>query len=233
MTDYFTDNAPVLLTGVTGAQGDYGGGEGESYGGKSVTATWWADQPGSTRDLCIWANFKQDAVADVLDGFIEVGSVEALADRMGRERARGETTHRFVLSPTDHDWERVSRRLEAFVRELPQKMTKLVVLDESPELDEDAVLSFVRVHGNGANCKTLVLAQSPTDLPTAIVKQCLLVWVGPMKTDYKAWFGSKSLIYAYEHILAEQDPYEFTVVYGKDDGDWAHHEPVPERYAEI
>jgi len=225
MTDYFTDNAPVLLTGVTGAQGNYGGSG--NYGGKSSTATWWADEPGRERDLVIWANFKSDDVAGVLDDFREVGSVEELAHAMG------EGARRLVLTPRDHDWPAVSRRLEAFVAELPQEMTKLVVLDECPELDEDAVLSFVRVHGNGANCKTLVLAQSPTDLPTAIVKQCLLVWVGPMKTDYVSWFRSKDLKPAYDYILDQQGPYEFTVIYGKDEGDWAHHQPVPEVYAEI
>lgn len=140
---------------------------------------------------------------------------------------------RLILTPRDGDWEAVSRRLEAFVRALPADMTKLVVLDEAPELDDDAVLSFVRVHGNGANCKALVLAQSPTDVSTAIMKQVVPVWVGPMKSDYESWFRTHDRHAAFEFIAATHEPYEWTVIVGEGDGEWHHYEPVPARYGEV
>lgn len=221
---YLTDNAPVLLTGVTGAQGDYLG-NGGTFGGKTALSTWWCDNPGSERDLVIFANVKHDPIADVLEDYHEVGTVEDLADAMGSG------ARRLILTPRNSDWEEVSRHLRDFVDALPQSMTKLVVLDEAPELDDDAVLTFVRVLGNGANCKTLVLAQSPTDISTTIVKQVLPVWVGPMKSDYLSWFRTHEYGEAYDYIAETHDPYEWTVIIGKGEGDWHHYEPVPEVYA--
>ncbi|RNJ25467.1 hypothetical protein [Halosegnis longus] len=220
---YLSDNSPVLITGVTGAQGSYLDDEGQ-YGGKSALATWWTATHGSTRNLVIFGNFKNDGVSDVLTDFREVGSISELATAMS------DGWRRFVLTPNDGDWEAVSRRLEGFIRELPDAMTKLVVLDESPELDEDAVLSFVRVHGNGANCKTLVLAQSPTDLSTSIVKQTLLCWVGPMKNDYLSWFRTHDYEAAFEFIDSAHDPYHWSVVLGKGEDEWHHYQPVDERW---
>lgn len=224
--DYFTDQGHLLLTGVTGAQGDYLG-EGGQYGGKSALAAWFADNPGREFELVIFGNFKADDVTDVLDDYREVYSVEQLAEAMG------EGARRLVLTPADGDWEAVSRRLEAFVRELPSDMEKMVVLDEAPELDESAVLSFVRVHGNGANCKSLVISQSPTDISTAIVKQCVPVWVGPMKSDYESWFRTHDRHEAYKYIAENHDPYEWTVVAGTGEGEWHHYPPVPEEYGQI
>lgn len=224
MTDpaYFGDNGHVLITGVTGARGDYlGSGQ---FGGKSALATYWTATHATDRDLVIFGNFKNDDVGEVLNGYREVGSVAEIADGM----AAGES--RFVLTPRDGDWAAVSERLEAFVRELPDDLSKWVVLDESPELSEDAVLSFVRVHGNGANCKTLVLAQSPTDLSTAVVKQTVLCWVGPMKSDYLSWFRTHDIEPAFHHIDETHDPYWWTLVLGKGDGEWHTYEPVPEEY---
>lgn len=222
---YFDDNGHLLLTGVTGAQGNYLG-DGQ-FGGKSALATWWVDNPGRSRDLIIFLNSKADDLGALLDDFDEVHSVAEIADVMDRSGGR------VILTPSDGDWGAVSRRLEAFVRALPPAMTKLVVLDEAPELDEDAVLSFVRVHGNGANCKTLVLAQSPTDVSTAIMKQVVPVWVGPMKDDYKAWFRAHERVEAYEFIHANHEPYHWTVVIGKGQGEWHHYQPVPAKYGEV
>ncbi|MDS0243945.1 MULTISPECIES: hypothetical protein [unclassified Haloferax] len=223
---YFTDNGHLLLTGVTGAQGDYLGESGQ-FGGKSALATWWADNPGRSRDLVIFLNAKSDDVGAVLDDFDEVNRVGDIPDVMDRSGGR------VILTPVDGDWEAVSRRLESFVRALPQDMTKLVVLDEAPELDEDAVLSFVRVHGNGANCKTLVIAQSPTDISTKIAKQCVPVWVGPMKNDYGSWFAVHDIKEAFDFISAAHAPYHWTVIIGKAAGEWHHYEPVPAKYGEV
>lgn len=220
---YFTDNGHILLTGVTGAQGDYLG-EGGTFGGKSALATWWADNPGREKDLIIWGNFKHDNVASVLTDFCEVGSVEELA------RAMGKGARRLVLTPRDHDWAAVSERLEALVRNLDPEISKLVILDEAPELSEEAVLSFLRVHGNGANCKSIILAQSPTDLTTTHMKQLLPVWVGPMKTDYESWFRTHDRYEAYQYILENHEPYHWTVIIGKDEGEWHHYDPVSEEY---
>lgn len=224
--DYFTDNGHLLLTGVTGAQGDYLGESGQ-FGGKSALAAWFADNPGREKELVIFGNFKGDDVCSVLTDFREVGSVDEVADVMGSG------ARLIVLTPRDGDWEAVSQRLEQFVRALPSDMEKLVVLDEAPELDHDAVLSFVRVHGNGANCKTIVLSQSPTDISTAIVKQCVPVWVGPMKSDYESWFRTHDRHEAYRFIDENHEPYHWTVVVGTGPGEWHHYQPVPAEYGGI
>lgn len=225
---YLSDNAHLFVTGVTGAQGDYlADEEGSSHGGKSALATYIFDQYGRQRDLAIFGNFKHDDVADVVGDAEEVATVDELADAISSGHDL------LVLSPTNPDWAEVSRRLEAFVRALPDDMSKLVVLDEAPELDTEAVLSFVRVHGNGANCKTLVLAQAPTDLPTSILKQVLPVWVGPMKADYRAWFRTHDYGEAFDYIDDEHEPYHWTVILGKAAGEWDHYRPVPEEYGAV
>ena len=223
MTDdlpsYFTDNGHLLLTGITGAETD--------FGGKSALATWWADTHGRRRDLVLWCNFKQDDVVGVLDGFVEVRSVRAVGEAM-HDGAR-----RIVLTPNNPDWEAVSRRVEALVRELPSDMSKLVVLDEVPELDEDAVLSFVRLHGNGANCKTLALAQSPTDVSGSVLKQTSPVWVGLIKSSYRAWFRTHDYEAHFDHIQQRHEPFHWTVITGPGESDRDHFEPVPAQYGEV
>jgi hypothetical protein len=62
------------------------------------------------------------------------------------------------------------------------------------------------------------------------MKQLVPVWVGPMKTDYEQWFRSHDRYAAYQYILQNHRPYHFTVVYGKDEGEWQHHKPVSEEY---
>ncbi len=229
---YLHDTAHLLITGVTGAKGDYLSEGGNSFGGKTALATWFADNPLREKDLVVFGNFKQDAVGEVLTDYTEVGTVAELAEEMGRERARGETTHRFILTPRSPDWPAVSERLEGFIRELDRSISKAVVLDEAPELSEDAILSFVRVHGNGANCKTIVISQSPTDIDEdSIIKQTMPVWVGPMDPDYSAWFVSHKIKEAFDYISENHAPYHWTVIIGKDEGDWHHYKPVPEEYA--
>jgi hypothetical protein len=216
---YFQDKSHMLLTGITGSR--------TQYGGKTALATWWCDEPGRAFDLEIFANVKQDDVGAVLEDFTEVSSVDGVASAMADGRRR------IILTPTDPDWAAVSRRLEAFVRELPSDMTKLVVLDEVPELDEEAVLSFVRVHGNGANCKTLAIAQSPTDVSNSVVKQTTPVWVGLTTGSYAAWFRSHNLEQHFAHVQQNHEPYHWTVMTGPADEDRDHYQPVPERYGEV
>lgn len=213
---YFEDDH-FLIIGPTGRKTD--------FGGKTSLATWWADRV--ERDLVIFANVKGDDVAGVVDGFVEVTDVEDLA----RAVARGE--RRIVLTPTDHDWTAVSRRLEGFVATTPDDMSVFVVLDEVPELDEDAVLTFVRVHGNGADCQVLALAQSPTDVSGSILKQCTPVWVGPVPSSYRAWFRTHDFDPHYQYIQRHHEPYHWSVLLGPDEGDIDHFQPVPERYGEV
>lgn len=222
---YFTDNAPILLMGVTGAQQEYLNDDEGEYGGKTAVASWWADDPGRTRDLVLFLNPKADAVADVLDDFQEVTSVDELAEAMG------EGARRLVLTPRTEDWEAVSRRLAEFVGALPDDMTKLVVLDEAPELDDDAVKRFVRVHGNGAETQPLVLTQDPMAVDGSVVKMSLPVWVGPIKSSFKSWFDTHEYQDAYRHISEDHDPFEWSVLIGKGPGEWHYYEPVPARYA--
>lgn len=208
----------ILLTGPTGRNSE--------FGGKTATATWFADNPARTRDLVIFLNTKQDPVDDVLEDYTEVATVQDAAD------AIADGARRVIITPMDPDWAAVSERLEGFIRALGSDLgSKVVILDEVPELDEDAVLSFVRVHGNGANCQAILIAQSPTDVSTSIVKQTSPAWVGPMKSDYKSWFETHDKGPAYRYIAKNQGPYEWTVVTGDGPGDWEHYPAVPERYA--
>lgn len=218
MSDDVLQQDHILLTGPTGRN--------SRYGGKTATATWFADNPARTRDLVIFLNTKQDPVADVLEDYREVNSVDEAA------RVIGEGAGRVIITPMDPDWAAVSRRLEGFIRALGHDLgDKVVILDEVPELDEDAVLSFVRVHGNGADCQAVLISQSPTDVSTSITKQATIAWVGPMKSDYESWFKTHDRGPAFDYISRAHDPYEWTLVLGPGEGEWTHYDAVPEVYA--
>lgn len=214
-----TDGTPLMLTAPTGARSE--------FGGKTALATWFADNPLRERDLVIFGNFKQDDVADVLDDYREVRTVEELADAMG------DGARRLILTPRTADWAAVSERLCEFVRALPDGMTKAVILDEAPELDEDALLTFVRVLGNGANTKTLLLNQSPTDMPGSLLKNVVVVWVGVYRGAYDAWFRSHDLGAHSDHLAENHEPYHWTMLLGPGPNDREHYAPVPERYGGI
>lgn len=214
---YFDDRAHMLLSGVSGSR--------TRYGGKTSLATWWANTHGRAAfDVVIFGNFKSDdAPAEHAD--VEVATVDEVADAM----AAGHTS--ICLTPESPDWEAVSRRLRSFVQALPSDVTKLVVLDEAPELDEDALLTFVRVLGNGSNTKTLVIAQAPGDLSTSIRRQTVLVWVGPATEQNAHVFDANGYGNHFAHIRDEHDPYQWTVITGPGDEDRDTYQPVPERYA--
>lgn len=214
---YFTDRSHVFIAGITGARTD--------YGGKTGLANWWASTHGvSAFDLVLFLNFKQDRPpAEYAD--VEVGSVEAVADAM----AGG---HRHIcLTPTDPDWEAVHERVAAFVRELPREMEKFVVHDEAPEYDTDSLLWFVRVAGNGANCKSLVLAQAPGDLSMAVRRQCILCWVGPVSEDNRHVFEANKRGHHFDALQEQHEPYWWSVLTGPEDSDRDTYRPVPEEYA--
>lgn len=173
----------------------------------------------------MFLNTKQDPVADVLEDYREVASVDGVADAMA------EGHRRIILTPNDPDWEAVSRRVRDFIDALPDDMEKMVALDEAPELDEDAVLWFVRVAGNGNSCKTVLMTQSPTDVDGSIIKNTILVWVGPVPSSYQPWFRTHDFQEAYKYIAGNHEPYHWTAILGPDKGDWDHFEPVPEEFA--
>jgi hypothetical protein len=215
--DYFTDRSHLLITGVTGARTD--------YGGKTTVANYLFDTAGKAAfDLRLFVNVKLDdgpeKTADVV-----CQSIDEVATAMG-------DGHRHIcLSPTDYDWEAVSRRVRDFVRELPDDMEKFVVLDEAPEMDEDALMWFCRVAGNGNNVKTLLLSQNPGDMPSSLRTNVILVWVGPATGNNKHIFEANNRRAHYEHIRENHDPYEWTVMTGPDAADRDYYDPVPEEYA--
>lgn len=216
--DYLTDTSHLLLLGPTGAR--------TVYGGKTALATWLADGPLRERELVLFVNVKQDDVADVLEDYREVSTVREVGEAMG------DGARRIVLTPNDPDWEAVSERVESFVRELPADMGKAVVLDEVPELDERAVLSFARVHGNGANCKLVAISQGATEVSQSVVNCCIPIWIGPKPGSYDAWFRSNDLGSHIEPLNAHE-PYEWSVLLGPAAEDRDHFEPVDERYGEV
>jgi hypothetical protein len=215
--DYFTDRSHVLLAGVTGAR--------TNYGGKTAIATWWADNWGrQANDLVIFGNYKLDDAperhADVV-----VSTVEEIAGAV-----RSGATY-VCLSPTSSDWEAVHRRLRAAVEALPADMDKFVIHDEAPELDEESLQWFVRVAGNGANCKSLILSQAPGDLSKSVRRQTILAWVGPATEDDRAVFTANKRGNHFDHILEEHEPYVWSVLTGPADEDRDTYDPVPEEYA--
>jgi len=215
--DYFRDRSHVLIAGVTGARTD--------YGGKTSLATWWVDKwSRQVADVVIFANVKgDDAPEEHADAVVT--TVEEIP---GAIRS-GATV--ICLSPRDYDWEAVSRRLKQGVQALPDDMEKVVVLDEAPELDEDALLWFVRVAGNGNACKSLVLAQAPGDLSMKVRRQTILAWVGPATEDNSHIFEANHRGNHFEHIREVHEPYVWTVMTGPADEDRDTYDPVPEVYA--
>lgn len=215
--DYLTDRSHLLVAGVTGARTD--------YGGKTALANWLCDEHGRAAfDVAIFGNFKGDGgPARTADR--DVATLEAVGE------AVGEGVDYISFTPASSDWETESERLGAFVDALPKDMSKLVVLDESPELDDETLEWFVRVSGNGANCKAVVLSQAPGDLPMTVRRQCILVWVGPVTESNKHVFTANNRGNHFDAMRREHEPYHWSVLLGPDDGDRDHYEPVPEEYA--
>lgn len=214
--DYLTDRSHLFIAAPTGARTE--------YGGKTTLATWLCDTHGrASKDLVLFANVKLDDGPErhadaVCQDLHEVG------------QAVGNGATFVCLSPTNPDWVEVSRRVEAFVQELPSDMEKMVVLDEAPELDEEAVLWFCRVAGNGNNTKTIVLSQNPGDVSTSVRGQTILVWVGPATGNNRAVLEANNHG-AHFDALQQQQPYHWSVLLGPEPADRDHYKPVPERYA--
>jgi hypothetical protein len=210
-----TDGSHILIAAPTGSK--------TVYGGKTSLATWWWDVHGQTKDLRLFVNVKLDDAPEQHADAV-AGSVDEVAGAM----AEG---HRHIcLSPRDADWEAVSRRVQAFIQELPNDMSKLVVLDEAPALDEDAVLWFVRVAGNGNDTKTLLLTQNPGDVSTSVRGQCLFCWVGPVSGNNESVFRANNRGAHYEEIRDEHEPYHWSILTGPAREDRDYFEPVPEEY---
>jgi len=214
---YFTDRSHILLSGVSGSRTD--------YGGKTGVANWWATTHGRAAfDLVVFFNAKQDA-APGEHAETEVGTVRELAEAM-------RAGHRHIcLTPTDPDWEAVHERLAAFVRELPKDLDKLVVHDEAPEYDGESLLWFLRVAGNGSNCKSIVIAQAPGDLDTAARRQLVTAWVGPLTEQNRHYFRANNYLVHYREMKEDHEPYNWSVITGPSEEDRDHYSPVPEEYA--
>jgi len=135
-----------------------------------------------------------------------------------------------IVSPTSSDWETVSQRFDTLVESLDGSATKIVGLDETPELDDDVVLRSVRLRGNQSSAKSLLLSQSPTDVDPSVVKQCVVCWVGPMPETYRPWLRSAGLA-SHADALASHDPYQWSLLTGPSESDRITFEPVPEAYA--
>jgi hypothetical protein len=219
MTDdpWLTDRSHILIAGPTGAR--------TQYGGKTALANWWASTHGvASKDRVLFCNMKLD------------DAPERHADAVARDvdevaGAMADGARHICLSPHDHDWEAVSRRVRAFVRELPSDMEKMVVLDEAPELDDDVLGWFARVAGNGNATKTLFLSQNPGDMPTSLRTNVILCWVGPATGNNKHVFQANNRMTHFEFIRENHEPYEWSVLLGPDDQDREHMPPVPEEYA--
>ncbi|MWG34165.1 hypothetical protein [Halomarina oriensis] len=212
----WTDRTHVFISGITGSASD--------MGGKTSTANWWLCEPGKAFDLRVFFNAKGSSAVRGE----RVSTVQDLAQKM-REGVR-----HFDFVPATADWEAHHDRLAQFVAELPRSMSKLVVHDEAPELG-DSLLRFVRIYGqeDGVNCKSLVIAQSPTDIKEkSVIKQCpAKLWVGPTSEDYRHWFRANGMSNHYETIAEARAPYHLFLMEGTRDEDLTLYAPVPEAYA--
>jgi hypothetical protein len=214
----FTDNGHVLIAGITGAK--------DECGGKTALGNWWLDTWGAREfDLRLFVN--PNGISSVRGERVE--SIDELADAM----ADGSRNINYV--PDTSDWELAHQRLRDFVRELPKSMSKIVAHDEAPAYaDQDSLLWFVRRAGqpDAFNTKSLVIAQSPGDIPTDVRKQCpTTIWIGPSSPANKHWFQRNSYGAHYEHIVEHHDPYEWTVMQGSRETDRSTYRPVPEEFA--
>jgi hypothetical protein len=215
--DYFVDRSHILIAGVTGARTD--------YGGKTALANWWADTWGrQSNDVVIFANYKLDDAPEQ-----QADAVASTVDELAGPIRRGATY--VCLSPTSSDWQAVHRRLREAVDALPDDMSVMLVHDEAPELDGDTLQWFVRVAGNGSNCKSLVLAQAPGDLPSAVRRQTILAWVGPATGNDRHVFRANQRENHFDAIQSKHDPYVWSVLTGPADEDRDTYDPVPEEYA--
>jgi len=215
LPSYFNDHSHIFLAAPTGSK--------TVYGGKSSLATWWADKHGRAAfDMVLFVNVK-------LDDGPERHADAVAQDVEAAAAAFGDGAQFVCLSPTDPDWEAVSRRVKQFVEHLPKGPDKIVILDELPELDDEAVLWFVRIAGNGANCKTLGLAQNPGDVSTSVRGQMILTWVGPAAGNNRAVLEANERG-AHFDSLVEQEPYHWSVLLGPEASDRDEFKPVPEEY---
>lgn len=85
--------------------------------------------------------------------------------------------------------------------------------------------------GNGASCKSLVLAQAPGDLSMAVRRQCILSWVGPVSEDNRHVFEANKRGHHFDALQEEHGPYVWSVLTGPDPEDRDTYDPVPEDYA--
>lgn len=214
--EYFGDRSHILIAAPTGSK--------TVYGGKTTLMTWWGDKHGrANKELVLFVNVKLD---DAPERHADV--VAHTLEEVGEAIGNGERV--ICYTPMDPDWEEISRRVKAFVQELPRDMEKMVVLDEAPELDEEAVLWFVRVAGNGNATKTVLATQNPGDLSTSVRGQCILTWVGPVTGNNESVFRANDRGIHYERIREEHDPYEWSVLLGPEADDRDHYRPVSEEY---
>jgi hypothetical protein len=214
--DYLTDRSHLLVTGVTGAR--------TRYGGKTALANWIASEPGSQKDLIVFFNPKQDPEP------VEFADADAATVRELARKIDAGARH-VTLTPRTAEWAEVHARLLEFVQALPRDVEKLVVHDEAPELDEDALATFARVAGNGSACKSVFISQQPGDAPRAVRNQSILVWVGPAHENARHVFRANGRGNHFDAIVDDHEPYYWSVILGPDDEDRDTFEPVPARYA--
>lgn len=218
--DFFHDNGHVLIAGITGSRAD--------MGGKTALANWWLSKWGAERDLRVFYNAKG---SPSVRGET-VHSVDELAARMA------DGVEHFNFIPRTEDWATPHERLREFIAALPTEMSKMVVHDETPDYAGEGSLAwFLKVGGQAegtfaANCKSLVLAQNPIDVSkTERTQTPTHVWVGPTSSDYIDYFRKKGFKSHYDHIMAEHEPYDWTVMQGPREQDRTTYDPVPEEYA--
>jgi hypothetical protein len=215
MTDYFTDGTHFLISAPTGSR--------TKYGGKTSLATWWCDVHGRAGfDQVLFFNPKIDETPEE-----HADAVASDYKELGTALANG---HQFVcFSPLTEDWEEESRRFKSFMMNLNQNTDRMVVLDEAAQLDQDVVQWFVRVAGNGWNCKTLVLSQKPNSVEG---RDCMaLIWIGPTDENCRHVFTKNNRGNHFQNMLEEHEPYTWSVLLGPADEDRDFYKPVPEEYA--
>lgn len=218
---YLRDRTHLLIAGVTGVRTD--------YGGKTAVASWWADNWGRSEfDVVLFFNPKQDRGPERI-------ADEVVRDAEGAAMAVGDGAGVVTISPDHQHWQAEHDRVRELVQwladELPESAQLAVVHDEAPEFDGESLAGFVRVDGNGSRCKSLVIAQSPGNLSKDVRQQCVLVWVGPVTGEEEGIFSANQRRAHFDWILANQRPYQWSVLLGPDETDRDTFDPVPEHYA--
>lgn len=221
MTDspnYLTDRTHVVLSGVTGS--------GDRYGGKTVTANWWATRlvEQGHYDFSVFFDPKGKRFVRGHEVADWKGLHDAVTD--GAEHVQ-------VVPPVSADEVDVHAGVVRYLSGLDDHQV-VMVHDEADDIDGEWLGKAVSRMGNpgrGAALKNLVVVQHPWGVSETVVgsNTPVKVFVGPVTSEHERYFDAMQVGSAFETIERRHtDPFVWSAI---DGGDVTTFDPVPAEYA--